>query len=42
MLPNTSFLRYLHDQQMSDTIETLDLPFLEAITEGLTQGLGVL
>jgi hypothetical protein len=39
MLPDTSFLRNPHDQQMS---ETLDLLFLAAVTEGLKQGLGVL
>jgi hypothetical protein len=27
---------------MSDTIDTLDLPFLAAVTEGLKAGLGVL
>ncbi|MEA5391840.1 M28 family peptidase [Cyanobium gracile UHCC 0139] len=40
MVTDTSFLRNPHYHQMSDTIDTLDLPFLAAVTEGLKEGLG--
>jgi Zn-dependent M28 family amino/carboxypeptidase len=42
MVTDTSFMRNPHYHQMSDTIDTLDLPFLAAVTEGLKAGLGVL
>jgi Zn-dependent M28 family amino/carboxypeptidase len=42
MVTDTSFLRNPHYHQMSDTIDTLDLPFLAAVTEGLKAGLGAL
>jgi Zn-dependent M28 family amino/carboxypeptidase len=42
MVTDTSFLRNPHYHRMSDTIDTLDLPFLAAVTVGLKAGLGVL
>jgi Zn-dependent M28 family amino/carboxypeptidase len=39
---DTSFLRNPHYHQPSDTIDTLDLPFLTAVTTGLAQGLSAL
>jgi Zn-dependent M28 family amino/carboxypeptidase len=39
MVTDTSFLRNPHDHRMSDTIDTLDLPFLTAVTEGLDAAL---
>jgi Zn-dependent M28 family amino/carboxypeptidase len=42
MVTDTSFLRNPHYHQMSDTIDTLDLPFLANVTEALKQGLGKL
>jgi len=39
MVTDTSFLRNPHYHQMSDTIDTLDLPFLAAVTEGLDAAL---
>jgi Zn-dependent M28 family amino/carboxypeptidase len=42
MVTDTSFMRNPHYHRMSDTIDTLDLPFLAAVTEGLKAGLGVL
>ncbi len=42
MVTDTSFMRNPHYHQMSDTIDTLDLPFLAAVTEGLKEGLGAL
>jgi Zn-dependent M28 family amino/carboxypeptidase len=42
MVTDTSFMRNPHYHQMSDTIDTLDLPFLAAVTEGLKAGLGAL
>ena len=35
MVTDTSFMRNPHYHQMSDTIDTLDLPFLAAVVEGL-------
>ena len=32
-------MRNPHDHQMSDTVETLDLPFLAAVVEGLDAAL---
>jgi Zn-dependent M28 family amino/carboxypeptidase len=42
MVTDTSFMRNPHYHQMSDTIDTLDLPFLAAVTEGLDAALRVL
>ncbi len=42
MVTDTSFLRNPHYHRMSDTIDTLDLPFLAAVTEGSKAGLGAL
>jgi Zn-dependent M28 family amino/carboxypeptidase len=42
MVTDTSFLRNPHYHRMSDTIDTLDLPFLAAVTEGLKAGLRAL
>jgi Zn-dependent M28 family amino/carboxypeptidase len=42
MVTDTSFLRNPHYHRMTDTIETLDLPFLAAVTEGLDAALRVL
>lgn len=42
MVTDTSFLRNPNYHQMSDTIDTLDLPFLANVTEGLKTGLGEL
>lgn len=39
MVTDTSFLRNPHYHQMSDTIETLDLSFLAAVTDGLDAAL---
>ncbi|MFO8238948.1 MAG: hypothetical protein R6U00_12020 [Prochlorococcaceae cyanobacterium] len=39
MVTDTSFLRNPHYHLMSDTIDTLDLPFLVAVTEGLDAAL---
>ena len=35
MVTDTSFMRNPHYHQMSDTVETLDLPFVAAVVEGL-------
>jgi hypothetical protein len=35
MVTDTSFMRNPHYHQPSDTIETLDLPFLRAVIDGL-------
>ena len=35
MVTDTSFMRNPHYHQSSDTIETLDLPFLQAVIDGL-------
>jgi hypothetical protein len=35
MVTDTSLMRNPHDHQMSDTVETLDLPFFAAVVEGL-------
>ena len=35
MVTDTSFMRNPHYHQMSDTVETLDLPFFAAVVEGL-------
>ncbi|MCP9928840.1 M20/M25/M40 family metallo-hydrolase [Cyanobium sp. CH-040] len=39
MVTDTSFLRNPHYHRMSDTIDTLNLPFLAAVTEGLDAAL---
>ncbi|QPN66547.1 M28 family peptidase [Synechococcus sp. CBW1006] len=39
MVTDTSFLRNPHYHQPSDTIDTLDLPFLAAVTDGLDAAL---
>jgi Zn-dependent M28 family amino/carboxypeptidase len=39
MVTDTSFLRNPHYHQMSDTVDTLDLPFFCAVVEGLDQAL---
>jgi Zn-dependent M28 family amino/carboxypeptidase len=39
MVTDTSFMRNPNYHQMSDTIETLDLPFLCAVVEGLADAL---
>ena len=35
MVTDTSFMRNPHYHQMSDAIDTLDMPFLAAVVEGL-------
>jgi len=40
MVTDTSFMRNPHYHQMSDTVETLDLPFFCGVVEGLAEGLG--
>lgn len=40
MVTDTSFMRNPQHHQMNDTIDTLDLPFLCGVVEGLTEGLG--
>ncbi len=42
MVTDTSFLRNPHYHRASDTVQTLDLPFLTAVCEGLNAGLGEL
>lgn len=42
MVTDTSFMRNPHYHQMSDTIDTLDLPFLAAVVEGLDDALSAL
>jgi len=42
MVTDTSFMRNPNYHQMSDTIDSLDLPFLAAVTEGLDAALRVL
>ncbi|MFN9622649.1 MAG: M28 family peptidase [Cyanobacteriota bacterium] len=42
MVTDTSFLRNPHYHRPSDTVDTLDLPFLTAVCEGLSAGLGAL
>jgi Zn-dependent M28 family amino/carboxypeptidase len=42
MATDTSYLRNPHYHQPSDTLATLDLPFLAAVCEGLVEGLGSL
>jgi Zn-dependent M28 family amino/carboxypeptidase len=42
MVTDTSFMRNPHYHQMSDTIDTLDLPFLAAVVEGLDEALSAL
>ena len=39
MVTDTSFMRNPHYHRMSDTVETLDRPFLAAVTEGLDRAL---
>jgi Peptidase family M28 len=39
MVTDTSFMRNPHYHQMSDTVDTLDLPFLAAVVEGLDAAL---
>ena len=40
MVTDTSFMRNPHYHKMSDTIETLDLPFLASVIDGLDTALG--
>jgi hypothetical protein len=40
MVTDTSFMRNPHYHQSSDTIETLDLPFLRAVIDGLEAAIG--
>jgi hypothetical protein len=40
MVTDTSFLRNPHDHEPTDTIATLDLPFLMAVIDGLELALG--
>ena len=40
MVTDTSFMRNPHYHQMSDTVETLDLPFFCGVVEGLAEALG--
>ena len=40
MVTDTSFMRNPHYHQMSDTVETLDLPFFCGVVEGLVAALG--
>lgn len=42
MVTDTSFLRNPHYHQMSDTIDTLDLPFFASVIDGLDSALGAL
>jgi hypothetical protein len=42
MVTDTSFMRNPHYHQMSDTVETLDLPFFCGVVEGLASALGEL
>ncbi len=42
MVTDTSFMRNPHYHQISDTVETLDLPFFAAVVEGMHGGLGKL
>lgn len=42
MVTDTSFLRNPHYHQPSDRLDTLDLPFLTAVCQGLQRGLAVL
>lgn len=40
MVTDTSFMRNPHYHQPSDTTETLDLPFLQAVIQGLEAAIG--
>jgi Zn-dependent M28 family amino/carboxypeptidase len=40
MVTDTSFMRNPHYHKMSDTVETLDLPFFTGVVEGLSEALG--
>jgi hypothetical protein len=42
MVTDTAFLRNPHYHQPSDRLETLDLPFLAAVCQGLMVGLTTL
>jgi len=42
MVTDTSFMRNPHYHQMSDTIDTLDLPFFASVVEGLDDALSAL
>jgi hypothetical protein len=42
MVTDTSFMRNPHEHQMSDTIDTLDLPFFCAVVNGLDGALAAL
>ncbi|MBM5784036.1 MAG: M20/M25/M40 family metallo-hydrolase [Cyanobacteria bacterium K_DeepCast_35m_m1_288] len=42
MVTDTSFMRNPHYHEMSDTVETLDLPFFCGVVEGLSATLGTL
>ena len=40
MVTDTSFMRNPHYHQMSDTIDTLDLPFFASVIDGLERAFG--
>jgi len=40
MVTDTSFMRNPHYHRMTDTVETLDLPFFTGVVEGLSSALG--
>jgi len=42
MVTDTSFMRNPHYHRMSDTIDTLDLPFFASVIDGLDAALGEL
>jgi hypothetical protein len=42
MVTDTSFLRNPHYHKPTDTVATLDLPFLAAVTAALADGLAAL
>jgi hypothetical protein len=40
VVTDTSFMRNPHNHKMSDTVETLDLPFFCGVVKGLVEALG--
>ena len=42
MVTDTSFMRNPHYHQMSDTVDTLDLPFFSRVVNGLDTALSQL
>jgi hypothetical protein len=42
MVTDTSFMRNPHYHKETDTVDSLDLPFLMAVIDGLEVGLGTL